>query len=187
MKIWKRNAIIAAALVLVCGGIWLNWKLGGAKKTPLVETLNQEKVLDDTALVIAQQETPLEAAANEPAKKSLSDYFAQMRLSRQESRDSALELLQETIAYAGEGEDVSASSLQLNHLVQLALDEAQIESLVISKGYADCVAYMSDEGISLAVPAGAEGLSDAEVALLTDIITSQSDYALKQIRIIEVK
>ena len=25
MKIWKRNAIVAAVLVLVCAGIYLNW------------------------------------------------------------------------------------------------------------------------------------------------------------------
>ena len=41
----------------------------------------------------------------------------------------------------------------------------------------------------LAIMSGAagEGLTDADVALLTDIITSQSGYELPQIRIIEVK
>ena len=72
-------------------------------------------------------------------------------------------------------------------IVSTALSEAQIESLIIAKGYSDCVAYMTDEGISVAVAAAGEGLTDADVALLTDIITSQSGYELPQIRIIEVK
>lgn len=186
MKTWKRNAIIAAALMLVCGGIYLNWRFGDAAKTPLVETLDEEKLLDDATLVIAPQEGTLEALAEEGAQPDLHDTFAQMRLSRQESRDSALELLQETIAYADGTEDAMASTEQLNRIVRMALTEAQIESLVISKGYADCVAYMTDDGISLAVPASPEGLSEADVALLTDLITAQSDYALSQIRIIEV-
>lgn len=49
------------------------------------------------------------------------------------------------------------------------------------------MAYMSEEGISVAVSAPAEGLTDSDVSLLTDIVTSQSDYELSQIRIIEVK
>ena len=187
MKPWKRNLIIAAALMLVCGGIYLNWRFGETVKTPLIETLDEEKILDDATLVMAPQEQTLEALAASQPSKSTEDYFAQMRLSRQQSRDSAVELLQETIAFAEDNEDVSKNAEQLNRIVRIALTEAQIESLVISKGFADCVAYMTDEGISLAVASAAEGLSDADVALLTDIITTQSDYELSQIRIIEVK
>ena len=42
---------------------------------------------------------------------------------------------------------------ELDDIVQTALTEAQIESLIIAKGYTDCVAYMSSEGISVAVSA----------------------------------
>lgn len=186
MKTWKRNAIVAAVLVLVCGGIWLNWRYEEAHATELVSTLDREKVLDEAALVLAPTEEGLEALANEPAggEETAAETFARMRLSRQQSRDSAVRLLQETISYAGEDEDVSASSLELDGIVKLALAEANIESVVLSKGYADCVAYMTEEGIDLAV--AAKGLTEADVALLSDIVLSQTDYELSQLRIIEV-
>ena len=187
MKIWKRNAIIAAAVALVCGGMFLNWRLNAKKQTPLPQTLDAEKVMDDACLVLATQPGAVEAAAEAQPERSTAEYFAQLRLSRQESRDGAVELLQETIAYADPDTDLSSSESSLNQIVNLALQEAQLESLVMSKGYTECVAYMTEDGISLAVPAKAEGLTDADVALLTDLITSQSDYTLDQIRIIEVK
>ena len=109
-----------------------------------------------------------------------------MRLSRQESRDSAVQLLQETISYAGEGEDAAEPAAQLDKLVERSLSEAQIESLIIAKGYADCVAYMTDDGVSVAVASGEDGLKDSDVALLSDIICTQSEFSLPQIRIIEV-
>ena len=65
--------------------------------------------------------------------------------------------------------------------------EAQIESLVVAKGYEDCVAYMTDDGISVAVSSPEEGLQDSDVALISDIVTSQTEYTLGDIRIIEVK
>ena len=98
-----------------------------------------------------------------------------------------MELLQETISYAGEGEDLSASTAKLDEIVSASLAEASIESLIVSKGYADCVAYMTEEGITVAVPAGESGLQASDVALLSDVILSQTDYELPEIRIIEVK
>ena len=186
MKSWKRNAIVFAVLLFVCGGIWLNWRYEQNKAVDLVSTLDADKVLNEAALVLASSEVDLEALAGETeaADRTAEQVFAQMRLSRQESRDSAVHLLQETIAYAGEGEDLSASTLRLDAIVNMALSEASIESLVISKGYADCVAYMTEEGIDLAV--ASQGLTEEDVAVLTDVVLAQTDYELPQIRIIEV-
>ena len=113
-----------------------------------------------------------------------SDYFAAVRLSRQEARDSAVNLLQEAMAYDTATEKTSHD---LEELVAVALSEAQIESLVVAKGYADCVAYMSEDGISVAVAAPETGLKQNDVALITDIILTQSDYKLEDIRIVEVQ
>ena len=191
MKIWKRNAVIATVLVLVCAGIYLNWAYAGHDETQdLTETLNADQVLGDTTMVIAQSDDALQTAATEGLDETAgaADYFAAMRLSRQEARDSAVTTLQETIAYAGDdAAATSASSDALDDLMAVSLQEAQIESLIIAKGYADCVAYMTDDGINVAVAAPAEGLQDADVALLADVVTGQSDYQLADIHIIEVK
>ena len=186
MKSWKRNALAAAVLVLVCGGIWLNWRYETQNTAELVSTLDAEKILDSDRLVLQTEGNELEVLANEGLNKTdtAEQVFARMRLSRQQSRDSAVHLLQETIAYAGEDEDLSAGALQLEAIVKTALSEASIESLVISKGFSECVAYMTEEGIDLAV--ASQGLTEAEAAMLTDVILSQTDYDLSQIRIIEV-
>ena len=46
---------------------------------------------------------------------------------------------------------------------------------------------MPDDTVSVAVSAPAEGLSTADVALISDVVTSQTDYDLSQVRVIEVK
>ena len=40
---------------------------------------------------------------------------------------------------------------------------------------------------TVAVPAPAEGLSTAQVATITDVIVSETDYTAPQIKVIEVK
>ena len=188
MKTWKRNAVIATVLLFVCAGVYLNWSANQKQALPeLTETLNAEQVMDETALVLAEQETPAAEALAEQSGTEITDYFAQVRLSRQQSRDSALELLEQTIAY-DEGTEVGdTASNTLNQIVSTALSEAQIESLIVAKGYEDCVTYFADDTVCVAVSAPAEGLSNADVALICDVVTGQTDYDLSQVRIIEVK
>lgn len=189
MNSWKRNAVVGAVLLFVCAGIYLNWSFNQKEQAAALEdTLNVDALQDEEYRQTLQDaaEDGLETAGSSQGQ---ADSFAAIRLSRQQSRDSAISLLQETISYSGTEEgaaEASAAEESLQTLVSDALQEAQIESMVIAKGYADCVAYMSDEAISLAVAAPEGGLQDADVALLADIVASQTDYALSAIRIIEV-
>lgn len=184
MNQWKKNMAAAAILVTVCAGIYVNWLYTeDAATSDLTDTLNTEKVMSDDTLVLSSDMAAL--AAGEQVQTTAGDYFASVRLSRQQARDSALNLLQEAMSYA-EGTKASESSAQLEDIVQTALTEAQIESLVIAKGYSDCVAYMTNEGISVAVSAPEGGLQQTDVAVIADIVMSQSDYSLTEIRIVEV-
>ena len=176
MKTWKKNMIAAAVLVTVCAGIYLNWLYADTETAvDLTDTLDSGKILSEDMLVMST-DAALEAAGEDLAQNTVTDYFAAVRLSRQE----------EAMAY-GEDQEVETSSGQLDTLVQTALSEAQIESLVIAKGYTDCVAYMSDEGISVAVASPEGGLQQEDVAVIADIVMSQSNYELESIRIVEVQ
>ena len=183
MKTWKRNAVVATVLVLICAGVYLNWDANQTAALDLTQTLNPDQVFDE-ALLVSQQENAAEPVS---AVLSAADHFSQIRLSRQESRDGAVDLLQETIAYEEGTDSAVAASASLDHIVTMALAESQIESLVIAKGYQDCVAYMDEDTISIAVSAPENGLAEADVALISDIVTTQTDYLLSEIRIIEVK
>lgn len=183
MKTWKKNLIAAAVLVTVCTGIYLNWLYTDQQTaSDLTDTLDAEKVLSDDTLVLDEAQ----AVSGEELTTS-GDYFAAVRLSRQEARDKAVGLLQETAGTTEDQTKAEESAQQLEDIVQTALSEAQIESLIIAKGYTDCVAYMSSSGISVAVAAPEGGLQQEDVAVIADIVLTQSDYTLGDIRVVEVQ
>lgn len=183
MKNLKKNMVAAGVLVAVCAGIYVNWVYsGGGDTKDLADTLDADKVMSDELLMLGDESIQTGADGT----NTVSDYFSAVRLSRQQARDSAVSLLQETISF-GEQEDADTSSAQLEQIVDMALCESQIESLVIAKGYADCVAYMGDDGISVAVAAPEGGLQDQDVALIADIVLTQSDMELSDIHVVEVQ
>jgi len=183
MKIWKKNLVAAAVLVTVCTGIYMNW-LYTEQQTAvdLTDAIDAEKVMSDELLELED----VQVLSNGESLTTSQDYFATVRLSRQQARDSAVNLLQEAMAYSDQTK-AAESSAQLDDIVQTALTEAQIESLVIAKGYTDCVAYMSNTGISVAVSTPEGGLAAEDVAVIADIVMTQSEYTLDEIRIVEVK
>lgn len=181
MKKWKKNLVAGAVLFCVCAGIYTNWYYTEQETAAdLTETLDAEKLLSDDMLVMGT-----DLNMDDTSQNTMSQYFASVRLSRQEARDKAVTLLQEAMAYTDDEQQVGTNE-QLEQIVQTALCEAQIESLVIAKGYADCVAYIGDDGISVAVAAPEGGLGESDVAVIADIVLSQSQFTLDDVRIIEV-
>ena len=201
MKVWKKNLIAAAILVTVCAGIYVNWRYTEDQAAAnLTDTLDTEKVMSDDNLVLSEDMAAIQhlgidpalsedmaaISAGEDVATTSTDYFAAVRLSRQQARDNAVNLLQEAMSYS-ESSKEAESAVELEQIVQTALSEAQIESLIIAKGYADCVAYMSGEGISIAVASPEGGLQREDVAVIADIVMAQSDYSLNDIRVVEVQ
>lgn len=179
MKKWKKNLIAAALLVAVCGGIYINWRHSNSEAVAnLTDTLDESKLLNADMLVMNESDMA-------DTTSTMADYFAAVRLSRQEARDNAVALLQEAMAYS-EDPEATQTNAQLEKIVQTALCEAQIESLVIAKGYSDCVTYISTDGVSVAVAAPEGGLQEADVATIADIVITQSEYTMEDIRVVEV-
>ncbi len=194
---WKRNAVVATVLLFVCAAVYLNWRYAGdvaGDAAPASQTAEEPggstKVLGDATLVggvPTMAAEPGEAAESGGAPAS-SSYFDTARLSKQQSRDNALTLLREA---AGQENVEQAAIDDANRAIQTlagyTMLENQIENLVIAKGYADCVAFMGDSSISVVVSAADDGLQTEDVAKITDIVLSETEYTAGQIKIMEAE
>ena len=174
-RIQKRGVVVAAVLLLVCAAMYLNWRYAE-------DVAVEGKMLGESTLVSA--EVTEDTAGGEG---SSNDYFAAARLSRQQARDSATALLEEASALEEElaSEEVSAAAESLQVIAAYTIAEAQIENLVTAKGYADCVAFMGEESISVVVSNGDAPLEGEDIAKITDIVTTQTSYTADQIKILE--
>lgn len=187
MKLWKRNAVVAAVVLFVCMAVYLNWSYQQAPE----EELGAGKLLGEAALVAARQEDPVlgqDSMDVGEVSGSGSGYFAAARLNRQQARDSALSLLREAAAEEGAAQTVKDQANQsIQTMAGAAVSEAQIENLVTAKGYADCVAFISDNSVSVVVGAVEGGLTTADTAKITDIVTGETGFTAGQIKIIEAQ
>ena len=175
MKV-RRNFVTLTVLLFVCAAVYLNW------------SYNNRWGQSDQAMVDAEDKAMSEAVNNDMNSLGVSSYFATARLTRQTARDEALNLLE--ISAASENasqETIDAAMATISTMAQTSLLETQIENMLIAKQYADCVTYITEDNITVTVPAPAEGLTADAVAKITDIITSETDFTMDAITIIEIK
>ena len=64
--------------------------------------------------------------------------------------------------------------------------EAAAELLLEAKGYEDCVVFMSEDGVSVVVSTGEEGLQTEDIARITDIVKQETGLSAESIKIMEV-
>ncbi len=167
----KRIVILSAVLVMVTAAAYLNWRYTD-------DMLTNGKILGRSTLVSAEQEEQAETADG--------DYFATARLTRQQARDSARGLLEQAASEEGADQSVlNEASEGIQVLAAYTVAEAQIENLVTAKGYADCVAFMGGDSISVVVASGEMPLTASDVAKITDIVMSETGYTADQIKILE--
>ena len=180
----KKNIVIATVLLFVCAAVYLNWSYNSKWGDADSEMVSAE----DDAMDAAEQEYLSAIADMEMESEMTSSYFAEARLTRQQSRDEALGLLETAAASENASQETIDSAMDsIAAMATWSMQEAQIENLLLAKDFADCVVYMSSDGVTVAVPAPVEGLSEASVARITDTITSETDYTASQIKVIEVR
>lgn len=178
----KRNIVIAAVLVFVGAAVYLNWSYNsrwGKADAAMAAA-------EDAAMAAAEEEYL--AASTTAGNTVNSAYFDQARLTRQSSRDEALELLEMACAEETASQDVIDESMrQINNMAAWNLQESLLENELLAKEFTDCVVFVSDDSVTVTVPAPVEGLTDSQVAQITDAVLTNTDFPATALNIIEIK
>lgn len=207
----KNRQATAAVMVLALGAaIYLNWSF--AKEAPQDLTVSETAAVEtaaaaETTAVVDPLEAETETVAADGTvqqevnknygeaqmvsvnQDSGVEFFEEARLSRSKARDEALEALNEAL------KDTSVSDTEKKELTdKLSTQisnitlETKLETLIKSKGFADCVVSLEGNGANVTVMTENDALTAEEVARIRDALMSQCEnLEAKDITIVEVK
>jgi len=165
----RRTVIVTCAVLLIAAALVLNFILFGDKW--------QTTVPEATA-------TSADEAGQTTATVHAGDgYFSATQVSRQRARDEALEVLQGVVDNENADETAKTEALaEIANLARAMETEANIESLVRSRGFAHCVAVINGDTCSVVVD-GAD-LTPAGIAQINEIVYEQAHIAPAGVKII---
>lgn len=165
MKNKRFFIILAVALLLLCGAVWLNLKL------------NRDDVTD----VLGSDPEPTEKSA-ETMVNVYGDYFNSFRSERSRVREQEIDYLRSIINSENSDEDaLNDAQERLLELVGRMEKEFAIESRIKGKGFLDAAAtFMGD---SVTVTIDGEKLTDEEVARILEIVITETGLPASRIKI----
>lgn len=117
------------------------------------------------------------------------EFFESARLSREKSRDEALDTIQKTLKNTSLSEEEKKQATQaLQDQVSDIEQESELETMIKAKGFVDCVVMLDDQGANVTVMTENDALTAAEVTQIRDIILSRcSDIQAQNITVVEVR
>ena len=174
-KVLGKSQIAVAVMVIALGAaIWLN-----TKYLP-----SSEKYLGETSYVsnTASDENAVQTSAS---VKESDDYFSKIKKERENTYNNASETIEETLKNTNISEaDKKEALKKLDELAERMEKENNIEALLKAKGFSKAVAVIGDSGINIVVDS--EGLTTAKTLQIQDIVTSETDISLNDIKIVPV-
>ena len=194
MSVWKRNAVVVAIVLFVGAAVYLNWSYNNQAE----ETGDDPgKVLGETSLVNGEQDEDGTVQTGQTGgngetgeargeNAAQTGYFAPARPTRQQARDSALELLQEAAADASADQPlIDEANAPIQAMATYTMSEAQAENLITAKGYGECVCFLNENSASVVVSATENGLTESDTARIVEIVMETTGLEANQIKIIE--
>ena len=175
-RVGKRNFIIIGSLVLIAAAVAINVAVFSRAQGDGFD-YDQSAGMDGSNL-------NNQAPSTEDTETAVDSYFSSVQLSRQRSRDEAIEVLQSVVDNAAS--TAAAKDEALAEIQKLALvmeTEANIESLIVAKGFAECVAVINGDSASIVVKS--EGLVASQISQINEIVYQQAGIEPVNIKIIE--
>ncbi|MGI6030442.1 MAG: SpoIIIAH-like family protein [Eubacteriales bacterium] len=176
----KRKAMVLAMLVGILSlAVYLS---GNYQENPSLDAT--EAVETGRQLGQAQQ---VDGQSDEAVETMQEDsYFDQARLTRQQTRDEALELLREvTENDAGDENTIQQALLQMEVIADNIQTEGKMENLLRAKGFTDCLVYVGEGEVNVLVES--DGLDDTQTAQIRDVVLESTSVSADQIKIVDVK
>ena len=174
-KLGKRAVIVAACVVLVAVAVALNVILWRAP--------DDAGTLTPASASLSGAETVDAGAKADAADAGREGYFAEVALSRSQARDEAIEVLSGVMNSESAVADLKADAeAQLNRIARDVENEANIETLVRSKGLGDCVAVISGDKANVVV--SIDGMTEAQISQISEIVYEQAGIIPANLKII---
>jgi hypothetical protein len=160
-RVGRRNWIIIGALVLIGMAVWLNWMFFADSAQAGYADYDSSAGMTD-------------GAGDQSSGESVADYFATVEVNRKRARDESMEVLQSVIDNPDATETVKNEALaEMNAIANEIEKEANIEALLVSKGFEDCVAVMNGNQINVVVKSQGE-LQTAQIAQINAVVYEQT-------------
>lgn len=180
MKFHKRQLILASLVVALSAAVYLNWQFSDSKNLKVTNMLNSTEELGEAKYVNSSN------VSDKSSSNNIKKYFTEAQINRQKARDESQEKLKSLINTNNLNPEIKEKlTKDLDNLLKNIQSESNIENLIKSKNFTECLAIINNNECNIIVNPGT--IDENSVIIIKDIVTSQTEIPSSKIKIIEAK
>ena len=175
MKFRKRQIILASLIAALGTAVYLNWQFTGDKNFEVSNMLQSTEELGEARYV-----------NNNDFSDKTKKYFAEAQINRQKAHEYSEEKLKNLLSMPNINPETKEKITKgIDSIAKTATEESNIENLIKSKGFSECLVCIENDECNVVVNPGS--VSENSAIIIRDIVSGQSDIAASKIKIIEAK
>lgn len=188
MKFRKRQIILASLIAALGTAVYLNWQFTGDKNFEVSNMLQSTEELGEARYVNNSDFSDKDSSSS--SQQSVSDktkkYFAEAQINRQKAHEYSEEKLKNLLSMPNINPETKEKITKgIDSIAKTATEESNIENLIKSKGFSECLVCIENDECNVVVNPGS--VSENSAIIIRDIVSGQSDIAASKIKIIEAK
>lgn len=176
----KKKQLMVVALVAALGlAVYLNYYLS---EEPLLSAGTESSAPDTEEPSKLGEATFVDAPVSKPEEDKTENYFDKARQNRTIAREEALNIIQEVLDSAqASAQDKTEASQKATAIAENVLAESHVENLIVAKGFADAVVYITENGCSVVVQC--DDLQQPQSLQILEIAVSQTGISPDKVQI----
>jgi len=188
-----KKQIILCCLVMALGiAVYMNWRIVDEGEDFAADNVTQTDAsasgtgIDDTVKKYGDSQYVDSQNIDGGDNVNGDIYFSEAKLTRQKTRDEAVETLQVIMSNVEVDSEAKADlAVQAAAIASAIETEGKVENLIKAKGFSECMVYLDEDRASVVVRA--DELLDNEVAQIKDIILKETSVPVENISMVDVK
>ncbi len=184
--LFGKKQVLLATMILALGvAVYLNYYFSAGTldlTDPSAQPSSGSSGSEESALGTAQYVSGKTVTTDTSVSSTGDGYFDKARQNRAAARGEALELLEDMLDDVKVTDEIRREVLERTAQIARAIEqESDIESLIVAKGFGDCVVYIDGENANVVVQA--ESLTSQQALQITEIVVDQSDVPAQNVKI----
>ncbi len=215
MIIGKKQIILASLVLVLAAAVYVNWifSKSDAEDYDITAQLESSALTETETLAISSdgetEQTVNDVSSNEESSASeedaasqnktlgeselvdsrsvsAEDYFALAAIAKLQARDEAIDAI--SLVLNDEGADSEAKTAASDRALALSEDierETSIENLIKSKGFEECMVYLTGDSASVVVKCS--DMDSQKATQIKELVLTESNILAENISIIDLK
>ncbi len=197
MIISKKHIVLASLVLVLSAAVYVNWIFAKNDGTDydITAKLNQDAVTETETIASvpdAQEDTATasdktlgETELVDAKTVASEDYFALASIAKLQARDEAIDtislILNDENADEAQRTAASDKALKLSDHIEA---ETGIENLIKSKGFTDCMVYLTDDAASVVVKCS--DMDSAKATAIKELVLTEHHILAENITVIDL-